>query len=124
MSVRAPSRRAVHALTAGQWVLRPHRARAGRWAILLLVMLGCLAAGSAGGYAFARFSPWATADLDVALAKQRTLQQQIDKAKLDARMSAARTTALEQQIDELSHQLAESQEQLTFFRKAQAGKSR
>lgn len=124
MSARAASRHAAQALTAGQWVLRPQRGPGRRWAGRLLTVALCLAAGVAGGYALARFSPGATADLDAALAKQHTLQQQVDKAALDARMSAARTKALEQQIDDLSHQLADSQEQLTFFRKAQAGKSR
>jgi hypothetical protein len=109
--------------TADRLVLQP-AARAGtRWARWLTTLLLGLLAGAALGYAAARHSPWAASALESAASRQRELQQQIDKARMAAQVSSARMAALEQQIDQLSRQATECQEQLAFFRKAQPAKT-
>ena len=52
----------------------------------------------------------------------KTQREQIEQGGLALRLSQARGRELERQIDVLNQQLAESQEQLAFFRKAREGK--
>jgi hypothetical protein len=49
---------------------------------------------------------------------QQQLQQRLEQSRLTLRMSEARGQELERQIAALIQQLRESQEELTFFRKA------
>lgn len=46
-------------------------------------------------------------------------QQKLDNALLDLKLAQSRSKELERQIDTLNQRLRESQEELTFFRKAQ-----
>ncbi len=51
-----------------------------------------------------------------------TLRQQLDQARMGLRVAEARGQELEKQIDALNQKLTESQDELTFFRKAREGK--
>ena len=55
-------------------------------------------------------------------AEVRALRDEVAQSRLALRLSEARSRELERQIDTLNQQLAETQEQLTFFRKAREGK--
>jgi len=52
----------------------------------------------------------------------QALEQQLEQARLQLRVSDARSQELEHQIDALNQRLRESQEELTFFRKTRDGK--
>ena len=55
-------------------------------------------------------------------AELATLRQQVDQARMGLRVAEARGQELEKQIDALNQKLTESQDELTFFRKAREGK--
>ena len=50
------------------------------------------------------------------------LRQQLEQARMELRVADARSQELEKQIDALNAKLTESQDELTFFRKAREGK--
>ena len=50
------------------------------------------------------------------------LRQQLEQARMGLRIADARSQELEKQIDALNQKLTESQDELTFFRKAREGK--
>ena len=50
------------------------------------------------------------------------LRQQLEQARMELRVADARGEELEKQIDALNQKLTESQDELTFFRKAREGK--
>ena len=50
------------------------------------------------------------------------LRQQVEQARMGLRIADARSQELEKQIDALNQKLTESQDELTFFRKAREGK--
>ena len=50
------------------------------------------------------------------------LRQQAEQARMGLRIADARSQELEKQIDALNQKLTESQDELTFFRKAREGK--
>ena len=50
------------------------------------------------------------------------LRAQLEQARMSARISDARSHELERQIDTLNQKLTESQDELSFFRKAREGK--
>jgi hypothetical protein len=50
------------------------------------------------------------------------LRQQLEQARLGLRVAEARGQELERQVDSLNQKLAESQDELTFFRKAREGR--
>ena len=50
------------------------------------------------------------------------LRQQLEQARMGLRVADARSQELEKQIDALNQKLTESQDELTFFRKAREGK--
>ena len=50
------------------------------------------------------------------------LRQQLEQARMGLRVADARSQELEKQIDSLNQKLTESQDELTFFRKAREGK--
>ena len=50
------------------------------------------------------------------------LRQQLEQARMALRVAEARGEELERQIDALNQKLTESQDELTFFRKAREGK--
>jgi hypothetical protein len=50
------------------------------------------------------------------------LRQQLEQARLALRVAEARGDELERQVDTLNQKLTESQDELTFFRKAREGR--
>ena len=50
------------------------------------------------------------------------LRQQVEQARMSLRVADSRSQELERQIDTLNQKLAESQDELTFIRKAREGK--
>jgi hypothetical protein len=50
------------------------------------------------------------------------LRQQLEQERMAARVADARSHELERQIDSLNQKLTESQDELSFFRKAREGK--
>jgi hypothetical protein len=50
------------------------------------------------------------------------LRQQLEQAQLGLRVAESRGQELERQVDSLNQKLTESQDELTFFRKAREGR--
>jgi hypothetical protein len=114
-------RSATQALTHVGLALTPRRSR-GRWLIAPVLVLGSVAAGIGVGYVLRdRATPLVQQTPGVAPELQ-ALRQQVEQARLGSRLSEARTQELEHQIDALNQRLTESQDELTFFRKAREGK--
>ena len=96
------------------------RPLAGTSAALLVAALG---AGGAVGYLFAeRPAPAAAPRVAGPAAELAAVRQQLDEARMALRLADARSQELERQIDALNQKLTESQDQLTFFKKAREGK--
>lgn len=81
-----------------------------------------LAAAVAGGYSWRERAIPAPEVPAASALEVRALRDQIEQGRLVLRLSQARGTELERQIDTLNQQLAETQEQLTFFRNAREGR--
>jgi septal ring factor EnvC (AmiA/AmiB activator) len=114
--------RATRKLTHVGLTLAPERWR-GRWLVLPLLLAAALAAGAALGYVFAERSvPVAAPRPLVAAPELAVLRQQLEQARMALRVADARSQELERQIDALNQKLTESQDQLTFFKKAREGK--
>ena len=108
-------------LTRVALVLSPGRARHGwlAWGALVLIAGAAGAAGSSY-YWMQRVDPLqqqAAASKDVPV-----LQRALEQSRLQLRVSDARSTELERQIDVLNQKLRESQEEVTFFRKTRDAK--
>ncbi len=112
--------RATRKLTHVGLTLAPAR-RPGRWLVLTLLLAAVLAAGTATGYLFDRPAPLAQ-QLASPAPELSALRRQIEEARMALRLADARSQELERQIDTLNQKLSESQEQLTFFKKAREGK--
>jgi hypothetical protein len=116
-----PGRGATHNLTRLGLVLSHRRAR-GDWLGRCALALAGLLIGAAAGYGYASRplddSPQRTA----AAQERQRLQQRLEQGQLTLRVSEARSQELERQIATLVKQLRESQDELTFFRKARDGK--
>jgi uncharacterized protein HemX len=95
--------------------------RRGRWLLAPLLLALALALGAVLGYLLhERAAPVAVAaPADPVLP---TLRRQLAEAQMALQLSEARSHELERQIDALNQKLAESQEQLTFVRKAREGR--
>jgi len=87
----------------------------------LLLLAGVLA-GAAGGYFYADPQAGRAEQQAAAAQDQQQLQRQLEQSQLNLRVTEARSQELERQIAALVQQLRESQEELTFFRKARDGK--
>jgi septal ring factor EnvC (AmiA/AmiB activator) len=110
-------RRATHELTRIGLVLSHRRARREWFGRAVLLLAGALA-GAGGGYV-TWGQPLGSLREQAALVKdQKQLQQQVEQSQQALRVSEARGQELERQIASLIQQLRESQEELTFFRKA------
>lgn len=117
-SGRSASRRLTHVSLE----LMPRRAAVRRLAWPALVMTA-LVVGAATGYVGHSRAPVIvqapSVDLSPALRRSR---EQLDRATLALRMADARSQELERQVDALNQRLRESNEELTFLRKAREGR--
>ena len=102
-------------------VVAPKR-RAGRWWLGAVVVAAACATGIAGGILWRESAILPQAPPAASPAEVRALRDQVEQGRLALRLSDARGRELEHQIDTLNQQLAESQEQLTFFRKSREGR--
>jgi hypothetical protein len=100
---------------------RPRRARS-------IVLVATLAAAAfAGGAAVRELLPQETpavvAHEPVPPAPElQRLREQLDQATMNLRLAESRGQELERQIDTLNQKLTESQDELSFFRKAREGR--
>jgi hypothetical protein len=102
--------------------LSPQRRR-GRWLVAPVLVVAALAAGVAIGPVWReRAAPVPVQRPAAPSPELSALRQQIDEARMGLRLADARSHELERQIDSLNQKLTESQDQLTFFRKAREGK--
>ena len=115
------NRRASREITRTVLVLSPRGASAGAWARVLLVVAALLAVAVA---AWIYLNPHESAVQQhaSALEQVQTLQHELEQSRLMQRIAAARSQELEREIDVLHRTLRDSQDELTFFRKAQGGK--
>lgn len=102
-------------------VVAPRR-RASRWWLRAAVAAGVLGFGIGAGYLWRESTTPPPQAPAASPAEVRALRDQLDQSRLAQRLSQARSRELERQIDTLNQQLAESQEQLAFFRKARDGR--
>ncbi len=113
-------RTASQRLSGTALVVAPRRA--GRGALGGAALALALVSGAAGGWLW-RESRIAPDPVPPASSTEvRSQLDRIEQGRLALRLSEARGRELERQIDALNQQLAESQEQLAFFRKAREGK--
>ncbi len=115
------SRRAAHEITRTVFVLSPLGAPAGAWARLALVVVTLLAIAAATQI-FLNQHESSVQEHTSALQQVQALQQELEQSRLTQRVAAARSQELEREIDVLHRTLRESQDELTFFRKARDGK--
>jgi septal ring factor EnvC (AmiA/AmiB activator) len=114
---------ATRDLTRVGLTLAPRR-RSGRGALVATVLVAAaFAAGLATGELLRESAPAVVVRAPAApTAELVQLRQQLEQARMGLRVADARSQELEKQIDALNQKLAESQDELTFFRKAREGK--
>lgn len=96
--------------------------RANRWWLRVAVVALVLSSGATGGWLWRESlipPPEAAA---ASSTEVRALRGEAEQGRLALRVSEARGRELERQINTLNQQLAETQEQLTFFKKAHEGR--
>ena len=97
--------------------------RRGRWLLAPVIVAAALALGTAIGYlAHERATPVVVARPATPAPELAPLRRELAGARMAMQLSEARSAELERQIDVLNQKLAESQEQLTFVRKAREGR--
>jgi len=97
--------------------------RRGRWLLAPVIVAAALALGTAIGYlAHERATPVVVARPATPAPELAPLRRELAGARMAMQLSEARSAELERQIDALNQKLAESQEQLTFVRKAREGR--
>jgi len=103
--------------------LAPRR-RSGRGVVVAVVLVAAaFAAGLATGDVLRERAPEVVVHAPAApTAELVQLRQQLEQARMGLRIADARSEELEKQIDALNQKLTESQDELTFFRKAREGK--
>ena len=122
-------RGATHDLTRVGLTLarRPRRAR---WiALVALLVVGAFAGGAALGellreqiLAAAATPATVRTPAPAPTGEMQQLRQQLEQATMELRVAQARGHELERQIDALNQKLTETEEQLTFVRKAREGR--
>jgi septal ring factor EnvC (AmiA/AmiB activator) len=115
--------RATRDLARVGLTLAPRR-RSGRGAFAAMVLVAAaFAAGLAAGELLRESAPAVVVRAPAApTAELVQLRQQLEQARMGLRIADARSQELEKQIDALNQKLTESQDELTFFRKAREGK--
>jgi uncharacterized protein HemX len=97
--------------------------RRGRWLLAPVIVVVALALGAGLGYlVHERATPVVVARPATPAPELAPLRRELAEARLAMQLSEARSAELERQIDALNQKLAESQEQLTFVRKAREGR--
>jgi len=97
--------------------------RRGRWLLAPAIVVLALALGAAIGYlVHERAMPVVVAVPAMPAPELAPLRRELAEARMAMQLSEARSAELERQIDALNQKLAESQEQLTFVRKAREGR--
>jgi len=114
---------ATRDLTRVGLTLAPRR-RSGRGALVAMVLVAAsFAAGLATTELLRERAPEVVVRVPAApTAELVQLRQQLEQARMGLRIADARSQELEKQIDSLNQKLTESQDELTFFRKAREGK--
>ena len=114
---------ATRDLTRVGLTLAPRR-RSGRGALVAMVLVAAsFAAGLATTELLRERAPEVVVRVPAApTAELVQLRQQLEQARMELRVADARGEELEKQIDGLNQKLTESQDELTFFRKAREGK--
>ena len=114
---------ATRDLTRVGLTLAPRR-RSGRGALVAMVLVAAsFAAGLATTELLRERAPEVVVRVPAApTAELVQLRQQLEQARMGLRIADARGQELEKQIDALNQKLTESQDELTFFRKAREGK--
>ena len=102
-------------------VLSPRGARRG-WIVWCALVIAALVAGAASSHLYwsERLAP--LQEQAAAVKEVPALQQALEQARLQQRVSQARGQELERQIDALNQRLRECQDEATFFRKTRDGK--
>ena len=115
--------KATRELTRVGLTLAPRR-RSGRLAVAIaLLVAGAFAAGFGADELLPDRAPAVAARPPaVPVGELVTLRQQLEQSRMGLRVAEARGQELEKQIDTLNQKLTESQDELTFFRKAREGK--
>ena len=116
-----PSQRATRELTRTVLVLAPRGASAGWWARAALAVIALLAVAAVTQVHLNQRES-SVQEHTTALQQVQALQYELEQSRLMQRVAAARSQELEREIDVLQRTLRESQDELTFFRKAQGGK--
>lgn len=103
--------------------LTPPPRRVRRFFVALALVAAAFAAGF-GAHGLVREPPAPVVVRTPAApsAELAQLRQQLEQAQLGLRVAAARGQELEHQVDSLNQKLTESQDELTFFRKAREGR--
>jgi uncharacterized membrane protein (Fun14 family) len=107
-------------LTHGAIVLSPARTRRG-WAGSVTLAVLALLAGAAANQLFWLDHIGAARQHVVSTATLQALQQDVERVTLEHRVSVAHSQELERQVDALTQQLRQQEDELTFFRKARGG---
>jgi len=96
--------------------------RASRWWLRVAMAALVLSSGATGGWLWRESSIPPPEAAAASSAEVRALRGEAEQGRLALRVSEARGRELERQINTLNQQLAETQEQLTFFKKSHEGK--
>ncbi len=116
-------RRASQDLARVGLTLAPRRGSGRRVLALSLLAIAAFAAGVGAGELVHEQTPAIVVRAPAAPpAELVQLRVQFEQARMGARVSDARSHELERQIDTLNQKLTESQDELSFFRKAREGK--
>jgi septal ring factor EnvC (AmiA/AmiB activator) len=118
---------ATHDLTRVGLTLAPQPRRARAVLFVVALVAAAFATGAAVVLVQERAQPVVVRAPIVAPApapELPQLRQQLEQAKMSLRLAEARGQELERQVDALNQQLTESQDELTFFRKAREGRKR
>ena len=122
----APRRSAMHDLTRVRLTLAPRPRRARSLALVAALVGGAFAGGAAIGELLIGKAPAAVvrqpAPTVAEVQQLQQLRQQLEQATMGLRLAESRGHELERQIDALNQKLTESQDELTFFRKARDGR--
>jgi septal ring factor EnvC (AmiA/AmiB activator) len=116
-------RTATHDLSHVGLTLAP-RPQRGRWLVIVAALVvAALAAGLGAGELLRQNAPPVVVRTPAPASEELAqLRQQLEQAKAALRIAEARGQELERQVDSLNQKLAESQDELTFFRKAREGR--